>query len=49
MTYHHRRGATGASGALTLDRAVPTAVAAAPMVTATILVGSESDRSRPTR
>ena len=43
MTYHHRREASGATGALILDRAVPTAVATAPMVTATILVGSESD------
>ena len=40
MTYHQRRGATGA---LIPNRAVPTTVATAPMVTATILVGSESD------
>ena len=43
MTHHHRRGATGAGGAMTLDRAAPTAAAAAPMITATISVGSESD------
>ncbi len=43
MRHNHRRDATGASGAMTLDRAGPTAVAAVPMVTATISVGSESD------
>jgi len=43
MTHHHRRGETGATGIMTLDRAAPTAAAAAPMVTATIPVGSESD------
>jgi YVTN family beta-propeller protein len=40
MTEHHR---PGASGAMILDRAAPTAAAAAPMVTATIPVGGESD------
>lgn len=43
MTHHRRSAATGASGAMTLDRAAPSAVAAAPVVTATIPVGSESD------
>ena len=43
MTHHHESGATGASGAMTLDRAEPTAATAAPMVTATISIGSESD------
>ena len=47
MTYHHGSGATGASGAMTLDR-LPTAAAApvvtaAPVVSALIRVGSESD------
>src|SRR6266436_2791256 len=40
MTHHHRSDTTGAGGTLTLERA---AAAAAPMVTATIPVGSESD------
>jgi hypothetical protein len=40
MTHHHRSGATGATGTMTLDRAAPTAAAAAPMVTATIPVGA---------
>jgi hypothetical protein len=40
MMHHHRRGATGTSGAMTLDQDAPTAAAAAPMVTATIPVGS---------
>ena len=43
MTHHHRSGVAGASGAVTLDRAGPSEVAAAPVVTATIPVGSESD------
>ncbi len=43
MTHHRRSGGTGATGTMTLDRAAPTAAAAAPMVTATIPVGSESD------
>ena len=43
MTHHRRSGGTGATGTMTLDRATPTAAAAAPMVIATIPVGSESD------
>jgi YVTN family beta-propeller protein len=43
MAHHHKSGATAASGAMTLDRAGPAAVAAAPMITATISVGGESD------
>ena len=43
MTDHQRRGGTGASGAMILDRATPTAAPTAPMVTATIPVGGESD------
>src|SRR6202040_1441557 len=43
MTDHQRSGATGATGTMTLDRAAPTAAVAAPTVTATIAVGSESD------
>ncbi len=43
MTHHRRSGGTGATGTMTLDRAAPTAAAAAPMVTATIPVGGESD------
>src|ERR1700730_3223427 len=43
MTHHFKSSATGASGAMTLDRAAPSAVATAPVVTATIPVGSESD------
>ena len=43
MTLDHRSGASGASGAMTLDRAAPSAAAAAPIVTAGIPVGSESD------
>src|SRR6267378_308778 len=43
MRDHHKRDATGTSGTMTLDRAAPTAAAAAPMVTATIPVGGESD------
>ena len=43
MRHHHRRDATGASGAMTLERTAPTAATAAPIITATISVGSESD------
>ena len=43
MTHHHRRDATGASGAMTLERTAPAAATAAPIITATISVGSESD------
>jgi YVTN family beta-propeller protein len=43
MTHRHRSGTTGATATMTLDRAAPTAAAMAPMVTATIPVGSESD------
>jgi YVTN family beta-propeller protein len=43
MTHPRRSGTTGASGAMTLDRAAPSAVAAAPMLTAIIPVGSKSD------
>jgi YVTN family beta-propeller protein len=43
MIDHHTSGLTGASGAMTLDRIGPTAAIAAPTVTATIPIGSESD------
>jgi len=43
MTHHHRRGANGASGTMTLDRATPIEAVAPAMVTVTIPVGSESD------
>jgi YVTN family beta-propeller protein len=43
MTHPHRSGATLASGAMTLDRAAASAVAAAPMLTALKPIGSKSD------
>lgn len=43
MTRYQRSGATGAARTATLDRAVPTASAAACVVTATILIGNGPD------